>query len=58
MDVVLVSEFIEKESKPDFGVSFPGFPGCITAGENTAPASKNECPCITLHAHSFWMKNI
>ena len=25
---------VHKEAKSDFGVSFPDFPGCITAGKN------------------------
>lgn len=30
--------FIHKESKSDFGVSFPDFPGCITAGKTMQEA--------------------
>ena len=30
--------FIHKETKSDFGVSFPDFPGCITAGKTMQEA--------------------
>ena len=40
---------VHKESKSDFGVSFPDFPGCITAGENIDEAKDMAQEALTLH---------
>jgi predicted RNase H-like HicB family nuclease len=40
---------VHKESKTDFGVSFPDFPGCITAGENIDEAKDMAQEALTLH---------
>ena len=40
---------VHKEAKSDFGVSFPDFPGCITAGENIDEAKDMAQEALTLH---------
>ena len=40
---------VHKEAKSDFGVSFPDFPGCITAGENIDEAKDMAQDALSLH---------
>ena len=40
---------VHKETKSDFGVSFPDFPGCITAGKNIDEAKDMAKEALTLH---------
>ena len=40
---------VHKETKSDFGVSFPDFPGCITAGKNIDDAKDMAQEALTLH---------
>jgi predicted RNase H-like HicB family nuclease len=40
---------IHKEVKTDFGVSFPDFPGCITAGQSIDEAKDLAQEALTLH---------
>jgi len=40
---------VHKEAKSDFGVSFPDFPGCITAGKNIDEAKDMAQEVLTLH---------
>ena len=40
---------VHKESKSDFGVSFPDFPGCITAGKNIDEATDMAQEALTLY---------
>ena len=40
---------VHKETKTDFGVSFPDFPGCITAGKNIDEAKDMAQEALTLH---------
>jgi len=40
---------LHKETKSDFGVSFPDFPGCITAGKNIDEAKDMAQEALTLH---------
>lgn len=40
---------IHKDPKSDFGVSFPDFPGCITAGTNIDDAKDMAQEALTLH---------
>ena len=40
---------VHKEAKSDFGVSFPDFPGCITAGENIDEAKDMAQEALTFH---------
>lgn len=40
---------VHKETKTDFGVSFPDFPGCITAGKNIDEAKDMAQEALVLH---------
>ena len=40
---------VHKESKSDCGVSFPDFPGCITAGKNIDEAKDMAKEALSLH---------
>ncbi len=40
---------VHKDTKSDFGVSFPDFPGCITAGKNIDEAKDMAQEALTLH---------
>ncbi|MFO7560800.1 MAG: type II toxin-antitoxin system HicB family antitoxin [Desulfobacterales bacterium] len=40
---------VHKESKSDFGVSFPNFSGCITAGKNIDEAKDMAQEALSLH---------
>lgn len=46
MDYVAV---VHKEPESDYGVSFPDFPGCITAGETLEEARNYAVEALTLH---------
>jgi predicted RNase H-like HicB family nuclease len=41
--------FLHKEKKSDYGVSFPDFPGCITAGKTLEEARRNAAEALALH---------
>jgi len=41
--------YLHKESKSDFGVSFPDFPGCVTAGRTLDEARKLAPEALALH---------
>jgi predicted RNase H-like HicB family nuclease len=40
---------VHKDPKSDFGVSFPDFPGCVTAGRNIDEAKDLAQEALTLH---------
>jgi predicted RNase H-like HicB family nuclease len=40
---------VHKDPKTDFGVSFPDFPGCITAGRDIDEAKDMAQEALTLH---------
>jgi predicted RNase H-like HicB family nuclease len=40
---------VHKEAKSDFGVSFPDFPGCITAGKDIDEAKDMAQDALALH---------
>ena len=40
--------FLHKEAKSDFGVSFPDFPGCITAGKTLDEAGHMASEALAL----------
>ncbi len=40
---------IHKDSTSDYGVSFPDFPGCITAGSSIDEAKEMALDALTLH---------
>jgi predicted RNase H-like HicB family nuclease len=41
--------FLHKDRKSDYGVSFPDFPGCVTAGKTFEEAHRNAVEALTLH---------
>ena len=44
---------VHKETESDFGVSFPDFPGCITAGKNIDEAKDMAQEALTLHVQGM-----
>ncbi|MCU0591244.1 MAG: type II toxin-antitoxin system HicB family antitoxin [Desulfobacterales bacterium] len=40
---------VHKEAKTDFGVSFPDFPGCVTAGQTVDEAKDLAQEALALH---------
>jgi len=40
---------IHKEPDSDYGVSFPDFPGCVTAGETLDEARREAAEALALH---------
>jgi predicted RNase H-like HicB family nuclease len=44
---------VHKEAKSDFGVSFPDFPGCITAGQTIDEAKDMAQDALSLHIHGM-----
>jgi predicted RNase H-like HicB family nuclease len=40
---------VHKEARSDFGVSFPDFPGCVTAGKTIDEAKDMAAEALTLH---------
>lgn len=41
--------YLHKDGKSDFGVSFPDFPGCITAGRSLEEASRKAPEALAFH---------
>ena len=41
--------YLHKDRKSDFGVSFPDFPGCITAGKSLDEAHRMAAEALALH---------
>ena len=41
--------YLHKDSKSDFGVSFPDFPGCVTAGRSLEEASRKAPEALAFH---------
>jgi predicted RNase H-like HicB family nuclease len=41
--------YLHKERDSDFGVSFPDFPGCITAGRTLEEARRRAVEALSLH---------
>jgi predicted RNase H-like HicB family nuclease/uncharacterized protein (DUF1778 family) len=41
--------YLHKEGKSDFGVSFPDFPGCVTAGKSLEEASRKAPEALAFH---------
>jgi predicted RNase H-like HicB family nuclease len=40
---------VHKDPSSDFGVSFPDFPGCVSAGETLAEAARLAQEALTVH---------
>jgi predicted RNase H-like HicB family nuclease len=41
--------YLHKDSKSDFGVSFPDFPGCVTAGKSLDQAAPKAPEALAFH---------
>src|ERR1700734_525271 len=41
--------YLHKEGKSDFGVSFPDFPGCVTAGKSLDEARRRAPEALAFH---------
>src|SRR5467141_4570353 len=41
--------YLHKDGKSDFGVSFPDFPGCVTAGKSFDEASRRAPEALAFH---------
>ncbi len=41
--------YLHKDKKSDYGVSFPDFPGCITAGSTLEEARRMAVEALSLH---------
>jgi predicted RNase H-like HicB family nuclease len=41
--------YLHKDGKSDFGVSFPDFPGCVTAGKTLEEARRMAAEALALH---------
>jgi predicted RNase H-like HicB family nuclease len=41
--------YLHKDRKSDFGVSFPDFPGCVTAGRTLEEAREKAIEALTFH---------
>src|SRR6266550_2760668 len=41
--------YLHKDRKSDFGVSFPDFPGCITAGRTLEEARRKAAEALSFH---------
>ena len=41
--------YLHRERKSDFGVSFPDFPGCVTAGRTLEDARRMAVEALSLH---------
>jgi predicted RNase H-like HicB family nuclease len=45
--------YLRKTRKSDYGVSFPDFPGCITAGRTLEEARRMAAEALALHAEGI-----
>ena len=45
--------YLHKDRKSDFGVSFPDFPGCITAGKTLEDARRMASEALALHVRGM-----
>lgn len=45
--------YLHKTRKSDYGVSFPDFPGCITAGRTLEEARRMAAEALTLHVEGL-----
>jgi predicted RNase H-like HicB family nuclease len=41
--------YLHKDAKSDYGVSFPDFPGCVTAGSTLEEAREMAAEALALH---------
>jgi predicted RNase H-like HicB family nuclease len=45
--------YLHKDKKSDFGVSFPDFPGCVTAGRSLDEARRRAPEALAFHIASM-----
>jgi len=45
--------YLHKDRSSDFGVSFPDFPGCVTAGRTLEEARRMACEALDLHVQGL-----
>jgi predicted RNase H-like HicB family nuclease len=45
--------FIRKDADSDYGVEFPDFPGCVTAGTTPDDARRMAAEALELHVHGM-----
>jgi predicted RNase H-like HicB family nuclease len=45
--------YLHKEANSDFGVSFPDFPGCVTAGKTLQQARRMAVEALALHVRGM-----
>jgi predicted RNase H-like HicB family nuclease len=45
--------YLHKDAKSDFGVSFPDFPGCVTAGKTLEEARRMAVEALDLHVRGM-----
>jgi predicted RNase H-like HicB family nuclease len=45
--------YLHKDRKSDFGVSFPDFPGCVTAGKTLQEAQRLAAEALSLHVEGM-----
>jgi predicted RNase H-like HicB family nuclease len=45
--------YLHKDRKSDIGVSFPDFPGCVTAGKTLEDARRKAEQALALHIHGM-----
>jgi predicted RNase H-like HicB family nuclease len=45
--------YLHKTRKSDYGVSFPDFPGCITAGRTLEEARRMAAEALALHVEGL-----
>ncbi len=45
--------YLHKDSKSDFGVSFPDFPGCVSCGKTLEEARRMAVEALTLHVQGM-----
>ena len=49
MEVMDYIAYLYKERDSDFGVSFPDFPGCVTAGRTLEEGRRMAAEALALH---------
>lgn len=49
---------VHKQEKSDYGVSFPDFPGCITAGKTLQKAHAMACKALQAHVELMMEEGI
>jgi len=53
LDYIAYIAYLHKDADSDFGVSFPDFPGCVTAGKTLEEARKMAEEALTFHVRGI-----